>query len=427
MSLNEVNWRGVFSDHKSFPPDVEFLVNNKDSSILQQKFLCHKLLLSVVSPVFQSQFFSEVSAAGVGGERLVVVINDCNPAAFQKMLEFIYYQKPYKLNSSRQVADKEGISLVMDTMHLAVKFKLRKLASFCEETVNKTVVVNSQNYKEVQKLMMMHKELGKIHRDLCEKFGSVVNTRLSRDRQDIDFFKKREIVETEVELFRRGLPSTVMDNKRSASQGLQSDSSGAEPTVINIIGKSEDVVILKSAPNLTHFPLTNSTLSSSAPSQALSGPTPSAPDQAILMQQLTPAPVLGPFPLPVPTSLLSDSSSSPLSSSRAFTFQPQDLPNLSLCDLWKPRSTSTPVPVEVSTKMLQNILTSVKGVKEGTSDALVLTKEELKTLVLKFKELSEPEKQELFEYVKMMQVKDPQMIKNVRNELSLRSKNFLSM
>jgi len=417
MSLNEVNWRGVFSDHKSFPPDVEFLVNNKDSSILQQKFLCHKLLLSVVSPVFQSQFFSEVSAAGVGGERLVVVINDCNPAAFQKMLEFIYYQKPYKLNSSRQVADKEGISLVMDTMHLAVKFKLRKLASFCEETVNKTVVVNSQNYKEVQKLMMMHKELGKIHRDLCEKFGSVVNTRLSRDRQDIDFFKKREIVETEVELFRRGLPSTVMDNKRSASQGLQSESPRAEPTVINIIGKSEDVVILKTAPNL-------STL---APSQAFSDQTTSAPDQSILMQQVTPAPVLGPFPLPVPTSLLSDSSSSPLLSSQVFPFQPQDLPNLSLCDLWKPRSTSTPVPVEVSTKMLQNILTSVKGVKEGTSDALVLTKEELKTLVLKFKELSEPEKQELFEYVKMMQVKDPQMIKNVRNELSLRSKNFLSM
>jgi hypothetical protein len=46
--------------------------------------------------------------------------------------------------------------------------------------------------------------------------------------------------------------------------------------------------------------------------------------------------------------------------------------------------------------MLQNILTSVAGVMEDTSDALVLTKEELKTLVLKFKDLSEPEKQELF-------------------------------
>ena len=67
--------------------------------------------------------------------------------------------------------------------------------------------------------------------------------------------------------------------------------------------------------------------------------------------------------------------------------------------------------------MLQNILTSVAGVKEDTSEVLVLTKEELKTLVLKFKDLCEPEKQELFEYVKMMQVKDPEMIKSIRNEL----------
>lgn len=420
MSLNEVNWRSVFSDHKSFPPDVEFQVNNKDSSILQQKFLCHKLLLSVVSPVFQSQFFSEVSAAGFASERLVVVINDCNPAAFQKMLEFIYYQKPYKLNCSKQVSDKEGISLVMDTMHLAIKFKIRKLTSFCEETVNKTVVVNSQNYKEVQKLMMTHKELGKIHRDLCEKFGSVVTTRLSRDKQGVEPVKKREIVEAEVEQFRRGLPSKVMDNKRSArqeDQGPRSKSPEVETSVIKVIGKSEDVVILKSAPNLTNFGRSYSLTSFSAPSQLLSVSTPSAPDQTSLMKLTTPAPVLGPFPSPVPTSVLSDPVSSPLPSSHAFPFPSQDLHNLSYSDLWKPRSTSTPVPVEVSTKMLQNILTSVAGVKDDTSDALVLTKEELKTLVLKFKDLCEPEKQELFEYVKMMQVKDPEMIKSIRNEL----------
>ena len=211
MSLNEVNWRSVLSDHKSFPPDVEFTVTNQDSSVIQQKFLCHKLLLAAVSPVFQSQFFSS-GPAGLSGDQLIVVINDCNPAAFQKMLEFIYYQKPYKLNTMRQEAGKEGISLIMDTMHLAVKFKLRKLKSFCEETAHKTVVVNSHNYKEVQKLMVAHKELGKIHSDLCEKFKSVVFTRLSRDRLDLDPAEKREIVETELEMFRRGMPSNVMNN-----------------------------------------------------------------------------------------------------------------------------------------------------------------------------------------------------------------------
>ena len=40
----------------------------------------------------------------------------------------------------------------------------------------------------------------------------------------------------------------------------------------------------------------------------------------------------------------------------------------------------------------------------------------MKTLVLKLHELSEPEKQELYDYVKVMQVKNPEMIKWVRNE-----------
>ena len=75
------------------------------------------------------------------------------------------------------------------------------------------------------------------------------------------------------------------------------------------------------------------------------------------------------------------------------------------------------MPLEVSTKMLQNILVTVAGVKEEVRDDLVLTKEELKTLVLRFKDLSEPEKQELYEYVKMMQVKDPELVQGVRNEI----------
>ena len=152
MSLNEVNWRNVFKDHRSFPPDVEFLVTDKNSTV-EESFLCHKLLLAAVSPVFQGQFFANVSD-GLGQNKLVVRIANCNPTAFRKMLEFIYYEKNYKLNSSRQKNVIEGITLVMDVMELAVRFKLSKLATFCEETADKTVVVNSQNYKEIQAVMM---------------------------------------------------------------------------------------------------------------------------------------------------------------------------------------------------------------------------------------------------------------------------------
>ena len=64
------------------------------------------------------------------------------------MLEFIYYEKNYKLNSSSQRKGIEGITLVMDVMGLAVRLKLLKSATFCEETADKSVVVNSQNHKK---------------------------------------------------------------------------------------------------------------------------------------------------------------------------------------------------------------------------------------------------------------------------------------
>ena len=70
------------------------------------------------------------------------------------MLEFIYYEKNYKLNSSRQREGIEGITLVIDVMELSVWFKQLKVTTFCEETANKTVVVNSENYKEIQAVMM---------------------------------------------------------------------------------------------------------------------------------------------------------------------------------------------------------------------------------------------------------------------------------
>ena len=64
------------------------------------------------------------------------------------MLEFIYYEKNYKLNRLSQRKGIEGITLVMDVMGLEVRFELSKLVTFCEETADKSVVVNSQNHKK---------------------------------------------------------------------------------------------------------------------------------------------------------------------------------------------------------------------------------------------------------------------------------------
>jgi len=433
MSLNEVNWRNVFTDHKSFPPDVEFLVTEgTETKVLQQKFFCHKLLLATVSPVFQEQFFGANRSAGSGDSRMVIRIPNCNPAAFQKMLEYIYYQKPYKLNSLRNVEEgTEGIKLVMDTMDLALRFKLKKLVSFCEETADKTVVVNHQNYLEVQQLMMNHKELGMIHESLCEKFGSLVLTRLSRERPHLDSHEKRFIIESEITRFRRGLPSDLMCTKRPLSSDNFVSSSNSSLLISPSKTPRSDVdENLQEAPNNDAIgPNKNHEVRNLTPlSGGSSGTKTSSTTSSTCFVSL-----LGPFPSPVPTSStqLEQCSSPDPDSSGFFSSQdqvPSRASSLTLSDLWEPRSTSTPVPyeegglpvesVQVSTQMLRNILKTVEGgpIIDETKDE-IFTKDELVTLVSRFKDLCGEEKQELFEYMKLLEVKNPELVKNVREEV----------
>merc|ERR1712083_53664 len=107
---------------------------------------------------------------------------------------------------------------------------------------------------------------------------------------------------------------------------------------------------------------------------------------------------------------------------------PSRASSLTLSDLWEPRSTSTPVPNEdgglpvdsgqVSTQMLRNILKTVEGgpIIDETEDE-IFTKDELVTLVSRFKDLCGEEKQELFEYMKLLEVKNLELVKSVREEL----------
>ena len=103
--------------------------------------------------------------------------------------------------------------------------------------------------------------------------------------------------------------------------------------------------------------------------------------------------------------------------------------------MWEPRSTSTPVPSEtiedgnhvdsvpVSTQMLKNILKTVAGcsTSEESKDE-VFTKDELVILVSRFKHLGDDEKNELFEYVKLLEVRNPHLVRSVREEVNLRKR-----
>ena len=108
-------------------------LSSKESAC-ERRFYGHRILLAAVSPVFQSELFKEESSLlrlTKDKERIIIIVDDSSPAAFQKMLEFIYYEKPFKLNNSRgEINDTEGISLILDTLHLAVKYRLVKLKSF---------------------------------------------------------------------------------------------------------------------------------------------------------------------------------------------------------------------------------------------------------------------------------------------------------
>ena len=72
----------------------------------------------------------------------------------------------------------------------------------------------------------------------------------------------------------------------------------------------------------------------------------------------------------------------------------------------------------LSTQKLMNIMKIVSGAStaDETNDE-VFTKNELTTLVSRFKDLCEDEKKELLEYVKSLEVKNPQLVKSVRSEM----------
>ena len=166
MSLNVVNWQKVFSDNDSFPPDLVIIVQTSDKSCSiqrygrsfrhlklarifverinssRQKFGCHKLLLSVASPYFCSQLSKNKDEW--------MLFNDVNPEAFQKVIDFIYHKRPFKVHNGGLGSSFSCIKLVLEVLCLAVKFQLPKLVKFCEEVVDKRLTLTTENSLQVK-------------------------------------------------------------------------------------------------------------------------------------------------------------------------------------------------------------------------------------------------------------------------------------
>ncbi|XP_044590446.1 speckle-type POZ protein B-like [Cotesia glomerata] len=94
--------------------DITLVVDNK-------KFLAHKALLMVRSPVFSAMFTSDMRET----KENEVKINDIDPNIFEKVLKFIYIDQIDQINDND----------VVDLLDAAEKFQLPSLKRMCERSV----------------------------------------------------------------------------------------------------------------------------------------------------------------------------------------------------------------------------------------------------------------------------------------------------
>jgi len=213
MSLNEVNWQKVFSDNDSFPPDLVIIVQTSDKScsIQRQKFGCHKLLLSVVSPYFCSQLSKNKDEW--------MLFNDINPEAFQKVIDFIYHKRPFKVHNGGLGSSFSCIKLVLEVLCLAVKFQLPKLVKFCEEVVDKRVTLTNVNSLQVQNFLASNKDVTlAVRNGILLKYKSVARRRLVK--AGISPEKREEQLKEEMQVFATAVGSNQLDIDFNATSTL---------------------------------------------------------------------------------------------------------------------------------------------------------------------------------------------------------------
>ena len=101
MSLVGVNW-GAFYEATTtkVPHDVKFKVMDPSDPPSYKTFSAHKLLLASVSSTFEVQFYSENFE-----ESDDVLVEDSQPEAFEKFIQFIYYGKKAEIAPSIKFYD----------------------------------------------------------------------------------------------------------------------------------------------------------------------------------------------------------------------------------------------------------------------------------------------------------------------------------
>jgi len=147
MSLLGVNWSAFHDSATSkVPHDVKFKVMDPLDPPNYKIFSAHKLLLAAVSSAFEVQFYGEKFE-----DTDEVLVEDTQPEAFGKFLQFIYYGKKAEIAPSIKIYDMKTIQLVFDVMILSDKHFVQELKEICEGLlVNSTTVTEDNIFDLVQ-------------------------------------------------------------------------------------------------------------------------------------------------------------------------------------------------------------------------------------------------------------------------------------
>jgi hypothetical protein len=137
------------------------------------------------------------------------VLDTASPEAFQRLLDFIYTKKPYRVHQGGSGSEIQVVKLVLEVLGLANRFKICQLVVLCERVVE-SLLVTSDNCQDVREILCSSADItDKARSDLIRKYWSLVRRRLGRSLPAGQGLQ--EELERELLLFATGMPSQVMD------------------------------------------------------------------------------------------------------------------------------------------------------------------------------------------------------------------------
>ena len=172
---------------------MNIIFNNKlyPTTPLSRVLPAHKLLLAAVSPVFKNQFYGEEIFEEARQEEdgvVEVLVNDTQPAAFSKLLEFIYLG-PHQAEVAPTVkfADINTVKLVFDVMILADKYEINELKDICEHRLLNSILTTEENVFSLV-LIVENTHFDKVRRGIKRKCKEFIKSSIST--HGFDFLQK---------------------------------------------------------------------------------------------------------------------------------------------------------------------------------------------------------------------------------------------